>query len=269
MSLPVFKDFDKATRDIFGDDFDTKNTLKVKSAAPGDVTLTTNTDCSAFTSKVSAKWAHASGFSVDKLEFAGKDQVKLETSLTGLAPGMKLDFKGASAGSGVLGMTYKHKLATFATDVDVAGFSALNASVVGGSKSIQAGASVNCALSKFEVKDFAVALGYAPNSDLYAGVVANKKLSEFNAAVHYAVKPNLTIGALCDVVPKASSPKFNIATSYVCNPNTTVKVKVNSDGLINASVKQQLPKKFSVVAAAQFDTRNTSSINFGVTAALG
>ena len=233
--------------------------------------MTTNTDCSAFSSKVSGKWAHPSGFNVDKLEFAGKDKIKLETSLTGLAPGLKLEFKGASAGSGNLGSVYKHSAATVTTDLDIAGFSCASASVVSGSKGFLAGASANFALAgKFEVKDFSAGFGYQPSSNVYAGVVGNKKFSEFNAALQYGVKPNLTIGALVDVVPKSSSHKFNIATSYVCNPNTTVKVKVNSDGLINASVKQQCPgKKFTVVGAAQFDTRNTSALGFGVTASLG
>eukprot|EP01006_Ploeotia_vitrea_P020886 TRINITY_DN53200_c0_g1_i1.p1 TRINITY_DN53200_c0_g1~~TRINITY_DN53200_c0_g1_i1.p1 ORF type:complete len:270 (-),score=2.31 TRINITY_DN53200_c0_g1_i1:62-871(-) len=269
MSLPVYADLDKNTRDIFNDDFDTKCSLKVKSEAPCGATLTTNTDCCGFSSKVSGKWAHSSGFAVDKLEFAGKDKIKLESSLTGLAPGMKLEFKGASANTGNLGMTYKHKLATVTTDLDIAGFSTANASVLGGSNGVLAGASAKFALAgKFEVKDFSAGFGYQ-RSNMFAGVVANKKFGEFNAAFHYAVKPNLTIAALCDIVPKASSHKFNIGTEYVCNPNTTVKVKANSDGVINASVKQKFPKKFTVVGAAQVEAKNISAVNFGVTATLG
>ena len=83
------------------------------------------------------------------------------------------------------------------------------------------------------------------------------------------MKPNLTLAALVDVVPKSSSHKVNVAANYSCNPDTTIKFKVNSEGVINASVKHQLPKKLSVVGAAEFDTRNTSTINFGVTATLG
>jgi len=275
MSLSVYKDLDKSTRDIFSDDFDTKFTLKVKSEAPAGVAVTTTTDCncgsSPFTSKVSLKWAHeTSGFVVDKLEIAGRDKVKLETSLSNLAPGLKLEFKGSCASSGNLGAIYKHQLATIATDLDIAGFSSANVSVLGGSNGILAGASANLALAgKFEVKDFSTAIAYKPSANIFAGIVANKKFSEFNAALQYQVKPNLTVAALVDVVPKSSSHKINFAANFNCCPNTSVKVKVNNDGLINASVKHQLPKKLTVVGAAEFDTRNTSTFNFGVTATLG
>jgi hypothetical protein len=275
MSIALYKDLDKNTRDIFNDDFDTKYSLKVKSEAPQGVAVTTTTDCNcggnAFTSKVSLKWAHeSSGFVVDKLEFAGRDKVKLESSLSGLAPGLKLEFKGASASSGNLGAIYKHQFATIATDLDVAGFSAANVSVLGGSNGVLAGASANLAFGgKFEVKDYSAALGYKANFGLFASVVANKKFTEFNTAVQYQVKDNLTVAALCDCVPKSSSHKINLAATFNCCPNTAVKVKVNNDGVINASVKHQLPKKMTVVGAAEFDTRNTSSINFGVTTTLG
>lgn len=215
------------------------------------------------------KWAHESGFAIDKFEMAGRDKVKLETSLTGLAPGLKLDFKGAAASSGNLGVTYKHKLATVTTNLDIAGFSSLYTTVLGGSNGFVAGAGVNCNLAgKFDVKDFSSAVAYS-KGPIFAGVGANKKFTEFNASLKYDVKPEISIAALVDVVPKSSSHKFNIGAAYTCCPNTTIKVKVNNDGVINASVKQQLPQKLSVVGAVEFDTRNTSSINFGVTSTLG
>lgn len=216
------------------------------------------------------KWAHASGFAVDKLEIAGRDKVKLETSLTGLAPGLKLDFKGAAASSGNLGITYKHQMATVTTNLDIAGFSSLSTSVWGGAKGISAGAAVDCNLAgKFDIKNFSAALAYQPNDAIFVGVGANKKFSEFNASLKYNVKPTISVAALVDVVPKSSSHKFNIGAEYGCNPNTTVKVKVNNDGVINASVKQKLPNKFNVVGAVEFDTRNTSSISFGINSTLG
>ena len=226
--------------------------------------MTTTTDCKcqgAWTSKASGKWAHPSGFAVDKLEMAGCDKVKLETSLTGVATGLKFEFKGAAAGSGNLGLVYKHQMATITTDLDIAGFSAANASVLAGSNGILAGASANFALAgKFDVKDFSVGLGYKPSAGLYAGIVANKKFTELNSAIHYAVKPNITVAALVDIVPKTSSTKFNVAVKYACNSDTTLKVKVN---------KQTLPKKLVVTTAAEFDTRNTSSFKLGVNSTLG
>jgi len=274
MSLPLYKDFDKSTRDIFDDDFDTKYSLKVKSEAPSGVTLTTTADCNCeegtMTSKLSMKWAHSSGFSLDKLELAGCNKLKMETSLVGLAPGLKLEFKGASAATGNLGVIYKHALATVATDLDIAGFSAANASVLGGSNGILAGASANFALgNKFDVKDFGAALAYTRPCGLFAGISSAKKFSEFNASLQYKVNPSITVAALVGFVPKTQAHNFNVAATYSCNANTDIKVKVNNSGVISASVKQQLPKKFTVVGAAQVDTKDVSKVNFGVTATLG
>ena len=88
--------------------------------------LTTTTDAvvgtsAPLTSKASIKWAHASGFSIDKLEISAADKLKLETSLTGVAPGLKLEFKGVSASALNLGLVYKHQLATVTSDLDISG----------------------------------------------------------------------------------------------------------------------------------------------------
>jgi len=273
MSLPLYKDFDKCTRDLFSDDFDTKYSLKVKSEAPSGVALTTTTDCNcgdgSMSSKVSMKWAHSSGFTVDKLEMAGCNKIKMETSLTGVAPGLKLEFKGAS-GSGNLGVVYKHAMATVATDIDVVGFSSANASFVGGSNGIVAGANAAFTMAgKFGIKDYGVAIGYNQCCGLFAGVTASNKFTDFSTALKYKVNPSLTVAALVDITPATSTHKFNVATAYKCNADTDIKLKVNNDGVINASVKQQLPKKFVVVGAAEFDTKNLSKMNFGITATLG
>jgi len=273
MSIAIFKDFAKCTKDLFNDDFDTKSSLKIKSEAPSGVVLTSTTDfnCNApFTSKVSAKWAHE-GYAVDKLEISSRDKVKLETSLAKLVPGLTLEFKGAT-GSGAtasLGAVYKHQFATITSDLDILAFSTANASVLGGSAGFLAGASANFGLNKFEVKDYTAAISYSPSCGLYAGVVANKKFSEFNALLQYKVQPKLRVAALLDCVPKTSSHTCSVAVAYDCCENTAVKVKANCDGVITASVKHTMPKKFTVVGAAELDTRNTSNINFGVAATLG
>jgi len=274
MSFPLYKDVDKAPRDLIKDDFDTKFSLKVKSEAPHGVSLTTTTDynpaASVLPTKINLKWAHESGFAVDKFEIASADKIALETSLTGVAPGLKFEFKGVDAATGTLGVIYKHQFATLSSELDIAGFSTFKTSVLGGSNGVSVGASADFNLSdKFDVKDFSAALAYTPCAGVFAGIKANKKFNEFNSAIAYRVKPNLSLAALIDIVPKKPSPKFNIGASYKCQPETTVKVKVDNDGVIRTSVKQDLPKKLTLVGAAEVDIRNISQFNFGVTATLG
>jgi hypothetical protein len=236
--------------------------------------LTTTTEYSSAASvlptKVNLKWNHESGFAVDKFEIASADKITLETSLTGVAPGLKLEFKGQDAATGTLGAIYKHKFATVSSEFDIAGFSTFKAAALGGSNGVSVGASADFNLAdKFDVKDFSAAVAYSNNNNLFAGVKANKKFTEFNTSLCYKVKPNLNVAALVDIVPKKSSHKFNVGVWYKCCPETTVKVKVDNDGWIRTSVKHELPKRLTLVGAAEVDVRNVSQFNFGVTATLG
>merc|ERR1719390_78888 len=100
MSFPTFKDFNKNVTDIFNDDFDYKYGLKVKTNAPRGVGVTVSTDYSpkggktSLLGKISAKWAHESGFAIDKVEMKSDGSLSTETSLSGVAPGLKFEFKG-------------------------------------------------------------------------------------------------------------------------------------------------------------------------------
>lgn len=284
MSFPTYKDFDKSTSDALNDDFDTKFSLKVKAAAPAGVSLTTTTDlvcgASAFPTKLSAKWAHASGFSVDKLEMSGCGSCKLETSLDQLsfAPGLKLEFKGVCApgSTGSLGLIYKHALATgtLASDVDAGGPSTLRASVLGGAGGITAGGSVQLGLGgkgqgKPDLQDFSAALGWAPRAGIFAGLQANKKASEFRAALQYQLRPDLTVSALADFMPASSAHLVSSVVSYRCCPSTSLKIKVGSAGSLAASVKHDLPSALSLVGAASVDLKNPQAFALGLTATLG
>jgi len=272
MPFVEYKDFDKVPRDALKDDFDTKFALKVKSQAPYGVSVTSTTEYSpgtaAFPGKVNLKWAHDK-FSVDKLEVSSCDKITLESSLA-LAPGLNLEFKGVDKSAGTLGAVYKHQYATIASDLDIAAFSTLKASVLGGAHGVVGGASANFALgNKFEVRDYSAALGYTPCEGVFAGVKATNKLSEFNGALQCKIKPNLAASALVDFVPKTSEVKATVGVAYRCNEKTHLKLKLNNLGAVSVSVKQQFPNSLSVVGAAGVDVKKLESYSFGVTATLG
>jgi len=302
MALPLFKDLTKSVKDLFSKDFETtSSSLEVKSEAPSGVMVTTTTKCECpkadagscgaaksccdanLTGKVNLKWARPVGFSVDKLEFSGCKNVELETSLTGLAPGVKLEFKKACGKHTTIGAVYKHQLATAAADVDIE-HNKTNASVVGGSNGVLVGAAleVSHAGGKFDLSDYSVALACNRPAGLFAGVSANRKFNLFNSAFQYEVNPALTVAALADYVPndatftlkegdKKPKTKVQLAATYACNPNTDVKVKVDNEGVVHASVKQRLPNKLTVVGAVTIKTSEIKSLNygFGVAATLG
>ena len=83
-------------------------------------------------SKLTFKWKHASGFAVDKLQVKNNDGIVTETSMTGVAPGLKFTFKGDDNLKADLGVEYSVDNATVTGELDVVEFSRLRLSGVFG-----------------------------------------------------------------------------------------------------------------------------------------
>lgn len=267
MSFPVYKDMNASVRDALEEGFPSDHSLTVNASTHGVALNTTTTLCcgaSCLPAKMSASWAHPSGFKVDSLEFSSCDDVTVSTSLSGAVPGADFSYAGdLGSKSHVLGAVFKHKLATVAADVDVSGFSTINASAVTGGKGVTAGGSV--ALSGgFDLKNFSFGVGWS-NDTISAGLQANDQMTTFNHTVQVKLRPNLTLSALVDYTPKADSPMgATVGAEFCCG-----KVKVNHAGDINAAFKHQLDPNFTVVAAAGANVKDLKSIAFGVTATVG
>lgn len=274
MSAPIFKDFDKAPSDILADDFDSKYTLKIKSSGPCGVTVTTTTTFSekekSLEGKLSLKYGHSSGFTVDKLEISPKGKVATETSLVGAAPGLKLEFKGNDTDKGDLSFTYSPSpIATVTGEVDLINFAKATGSVSVLKAPFVGGADVEGAFGKagYESAKFGLGAGYSlPN--LFAGIRAANSFSTFSGIVSYALNKDLT---LVGKVSHATSGKSSsiIAGVYKYGPATTLKFKTASTGVINASIKQTFEKKFSVVGSVEIPSGFQSGYKFGVNATLG
>eukprot|EP01006_Ploeotia_vitrea_P026725 TRINITY_DN59681_c0_g1_i1.p1 TRINITY_DN59681_c0_g1~~TRINITY_DN59681_c0_g1_i1.p1 ORF type:complete len:276 (+),score=14.17 TRINITY_DN59681_c0_g1_i1:119-946(+) len=275
MSFPEYKNFDKCAADIIKEDFDMHYSVKVKSTLPNDIGLTSTTDCccgkTEFPTKLNFKWNGPKGFAIDKFEVAGCDKLTLETSLSGIAPGLQLKFKGANTTSAAVTAIYKHKFATLVNEIDVMGSHNLKTSIVGGSHGVQVGAAANVSLAgKAQVDDYSAAIGYTPNcGKFFVGLKANNKLADLNAAIKYQMKPNLALAALVDYTPSNGNNNFNVGMDYQICENATMKLKVNNKAVINASVKKQFPNKCTVVGAAGIDVKNINAYTLGVTATLG
>ena len=222
---------------------------------------------SKLSTKVSTKWSHQSGFTLEKLELANDGKVTTETSLTGAAKGLKLEFKGNDSDKGDLGFTYKHDAATITGEVDALGFTKANASICAGSGPITAGASADLAIAKASISKTSLAVGvaYTVPKSLFVGLRSSKNLSEHSGVFSFVAAPNMTVAGK---VAFAKDTSGVLAAVYKCNPNTTIKVKAGSCGTLFGSVKQQLDKKFNVVGSAEVPSTLTN-VKFGINATLG
>lgn len=272
MSFPAFKDLDKSITDLLNDDFDYKYTLKIKSAGPNNSTVTTVTQFdekeTKLSPKLSVKWAHASGFTVEKLEAAADGKITVETSLSNVAPGLKLEFKGKDADKADFFLTYAVPAATVTADVDLSNFSSAKASVSAGTGPVTAGASADLKLAKssLESATFGVGLAYTIPQQLLVTARADNNFSSYTAHFSYAAAKNITLAG--QVKHAGKEPTGVVGVQYACNPCTTAKVKATTGGVFSASVKQALDKKFNVVGSAEF-SNSFSNVKLGLNATMG
>jgi len=278
MSAPIFKDFDKAPSDILSDDFDNKYSLKIKSSGPCGVVITTNTTFDEkekkLEPKISMKYAHSSGFTVEKLEISPKGKVATETSLVGAAPGLKLEFKGNDTDKGDLSFIYSPSpVATVTGEIDALNCAKASASLCVLKAPFVGGGCVDATFGKqgLDKTAFHFGLGYTPNKSLFTGVRACNGFNDFSGIVSYDLSPELNVVGKVkhSTSGKNSGTNSVLAGVYQYGPSTTIKVKGSSTGTINASVKQLFEKKFSVVGSAEIPTGFASGYKFGLNATLG
>ncbi|CAE7461855.1 unnamed protein product, partial [Symbiodinium microadriaticum] len=238
-------------------------------------TLTTTTDCNcgakcSLGGKVSARWAHPSGFNLDKLEVKGNGSVAVETSLTDVAPGVKFEFKGDDQCKSDLGVQYKHEMATANVEFDVAEFSAVNASVLAGSGAFTGGASTTLTLGdRMDLTRFDFAASYSVAKELFAGLHITNKFSKYALSLGYFACPKYQLAGVFNFTPEKSATHLVFGGSYKCNPDTTVKAKADSDGVLGLSVKQMLSSNCSITTAAQVPSSDFSAYKLGISGSIG
>mmetsp|Transcript_38909 Transcript_38909/g.107168 ORF Transcript_38909/g.107168 Transcript_38909/m.107168 type:complete len:278 (+) Transcript_38909:44-877(+) len=277
MSFKVFKDFDKAPADLINDDFDSKFTLKIKTAGPSGTTITTNSQYvdkdnkQALMPKVSLKWPHPSGFTLEKLELSPDCKMTVETSLSGVAPGLKVEFKGNDGEKADLSVTYTAPVATVTGDFDINNFSRAEASVSAGSGPVTGGASAKFTQTKDEngsKLNVSLGLGVAHTVPgvCYAALRAKDNFSAYGLLWSYSHFPQTEIAGSIDYSSKGTSGC--VVGSYAVDPATTMKLKATSQGIFAASMKKNFEKKFSVVGSVEVPS-NLKSLKWGLNATLG
>jgi len=268
---PLFADIAKDSKDLLSDDYGSKVTLKTKiPAGPAILTLETERlskgGAVSLASKVSAKVTPSflpKGFSIDKFQMKPDGSNALETSLTGVSPGLKLTFKGTDSSTGDLGVEYvKGKIAATAV-LDVIELSKVSTSACFGcsSKSVGVSATYSMAGKECALTSYNLGGSYATGA-IAVGATTGSKLSEVNVNTLYKVNSSLSVATASSHASDKPLGKFSIGCAYKA-PVGLIKTKVDSAGLLSAACVKKVDN-YTVTASGSVPSSDLSSFKWGL-----
>jgi len=277
MSYATFEDIDKEVTDLFKDDFDSKYTLKIKSSSCCRSVITTNVELIvdpklALKPKVTLKWPHTSGFTLEKLEFTNECKATVETSLVGVVPNLKLEFKGNDSDKADLSLKYTIPAATITAEFDVNNLTRAETSVSAGHGDFVGGLSAKFTTSKDDAKaapkvSVNVGAAYNVKDHCFTAVRAKENFNAFGLVFSYTGLPKVILAGSVD--HSAKKTLATALTSYKYDDAHTIKAKANSEGVFSASIKRSCTEsKFVVVGSVEVPS-NLKTVKWGLNATIG
>jgi hypothetical protein len=283
MSFPKYKDIVKNVADIFKKDWlkkgDDSVTVEVTTPGPFGVDLTTTqsfnpqkSDCK-IASNLALGWSHPTGFVLDKFEFDPSENGSFttETSLTGLAPGLKVEFAGNDVDKGDLSFTYKGiPAATLTGTFDLNNFKKVNMAVGSGMDAITFGANADIALDgkggpKFDVS---LAGGYTVPKTMFIGGEITKSFKNYGLLASAVVDKDVTVASRVDYA-SGKDIAASFGGVYKCNASTSLKAKIDLKKQLDLSVKHSVGKGCTITAFSSVGNFDFSKMSFGCKAVIG
>jgi len=281
-----FGDFSKSVTDLFdksgfGSDKKIKQTFKTPPVLGGAVTVSTEvknfTDYSkGYSSKVSAKWKHGCGFSVDKFDNDISKGTVLETSFNkfavkGLSVAVNMNRTYGDKGKVTVPVELKYEndllASSLATDTS---FSAVTANLTLAHDGLTVGTSLKF---KDSLTDYPVSLSYTGKSYV-AAIEATRELKTFTLLGSYKATPELTV-ATKFMVPDGDKKNMSFVGIYNTGDSFGTKVAAmysdSSDKpktlecALTAKPVQQVETGFALA----FPLKDVSGFKWGLTFTLG
>lgn len=188
----------------------------------------------------------------------------------GVAPGLKLEFKGSDQMKGDLSLVYRLPTATLTAEANVIDFSSCKASALTTVGDFKLGGAIDLGLAGKAPELSAYTLGASYSlPKLFFGLRASNKLSDFSGLVHYNHCPTLSVVSAVKYSGKKATTDVTLGALYYCHPLVALKLKATSEGVLSCSAKKVEGKAFSVVGAAEVNVKDLKDVKFGVTASLG
>jgi len=262
----AFKDIGKACSDLLTKDFGVgKNTVEVKTKTSNGVTFTpkaTKSD-SGIAGSLAAKYGFAGGMTAEAtLNTSGVLSSSLET--TGLAKGLvvTLDCESASKGSALLASgkataDYKTDMFTCKASYDYYK-GAASAALSGVFAGLVGGGSADYSVTKSALSSYAFAGQYAMG-DFTVAAKLSENVSKSDGQVYECsytqkVSPAMQVGTSLTKAAKKDSVGLAFGCIYKMDKETTVKGKVDANGIVSCSYKQVISPITTMTLAATVDT---------------
>ncbi|CAN0230079.1 unnamed protein product [Ectocarpus sp. 6 AP-2014] len=267
-----YNDLNKVARDILSDDYSLKRTLKMKHTTPHGVTVTAKSEHSkGVNGALEAKFFHAkSGVSIDKAKLNPDGSMGLEASRRDVAKNVKLVAKVNDVLKGEVSMEHTVGKSSSRATLDVEGnwmrtstcMAVGSSLLVGAQGDFIVGAPKDSALKTYSV-------GAATGGSRWgASLTCTNAMQTYNASGYYILQPNLVGSVMAVTTPEKSETSFEAGVRYQCNPKTTVRAKMNSNGLVQACAVNRCADKVAITVTAAA-AKNDTTPKFGLLCALG
>lgn len=281
MAPAKYADSTKQAKDLLTKPYATSNKVEVKTSSDG-VTFTTEAIIGKPSSIVlKGEFALLEGFKVDKLQLCTDTKLALEVSNASLVKNTKFFLKGTdasrAAGAGAISASLgaEYALPSFTATLEVNALEhatlPVDCSAVFAYDGFLVGAAASGGLKSLSLTDANVLFGYKSKTTA-ATLATEKSMKTLALAVHQAVTPELTVGALAKL-PTSGAGKLELSAGlgYKLSPEATLHAKVNQAGKVGLSYatalgSAALPTKFTL--SVELDAANVASddhrFNFGL-----
>mmetsp|Transcript_17383 Transcript_17383/g.37394 ORF Transcript_17383/g.37394 Transcript_17383/m.37394 type:complete len:284 (+) Transcript_17383:25-876(+) len=274
-SATPFKDIGKSCSDLLSKDFKVgKNTVEVKTKTANGVIFTPLATKSgdSVSGSLAAKYLFPFGVSAETtLTTAGTLATQLEGAV---AKGMILTVdaetgKSAALASGKATLDYKKDMMTCKASYDYyKGEAAAAASGTYGA--ITVGGSLDYSVPKSAMTKYAAAAEFSAADYSVAAklseVLAKADSKTYECSYFHKVSPAMQVGTEVKMA-KGKDVGLAFGCMYKVDKDTTVKSKVDADGILSASYKQKVSSMTTLTLAATVDTVNlneSSKHKFGM-----
>jgi hypothetical protein len=211
--------------------------------------------------KASTSW---NGFQLDATA-NGAGTIKTSAAMADVVDGVKLTFETSLAGGAKVAdiatptITADYEQGDVSASASVTG-STLDASATFSAGDICVGAATSYDSSAGSLGDPSLAASYTMGATSLTAGMNGLSGDDLTATVAHTVNEDLKVAGTFT----SKDQKFALGAGYVLDSGSSIKAKVNSDGVLSVGYARKLTPKASLNAGLQVDTNDMDSRKFGI-----